>query len=193
MRLFLPLLSLAILVGPCCAAAIADGGQVRANEKHGEFQITVFTSPNPLRAGPIDVSVLIQDVETGIVHVDGTTTVELTSSDLTLPPIRAAATPEAATNKLLGAALFDLPAAGRWNARVEVTPHDESPISISFTVDAAPLLPSWLSIWPWFSWPFAVIALFVVHRGLVARRLSHRAMNVPATRHASHPSRAVVG
>ena len=44
---------------------LADGGTVRLSERQGNYRITVFTSPTPLRAGPIDLSVFVQDVTTG--------------------------------------------------------------------------------------------------------------------------------
>jgi hypothetical protein len=54
-----------LLSGPCCAVALADGGRVVVVERQGDYRISVFTSPEPLRAGPIDISVLLQDAETG--------------------------------------------------------------------------------------------------------------------------------
>ena len=172
MKLSLLLLTLLTIAGPCCAKAVADGGQVRASEVRGEFQVTVFTSPIPLRAGPIDVSVLVQRVGSGEA-VSNAVTVEITSADPKQPPLRAAATSEAATNKLLSAALFNLPAAGSWDVHVETTPPGNSPIGVSFTMDAAPPLPAWLRVWPWFGWPFAVILLFIVHRARVTSRQTH--------------------
>ncbi|HEV3259998.1 MAG TPA: hypothetical protein VG013_24230, partial [Gemmataceae bacterium] len=44
--------------------AMADGGAIRLSEQKGDYQITVFTAPTPLRAGPVDVSVLIQNAAT---------------------------------------------------------------------------------------------------------------------------------
>jgi len=40
----------------------------------------------------------------------------------------------------------------------------------AYFADAAPPLPAWLSVWPWFSWPAAVVLLFALHRWRVARR-----------------------
>src|SRR5262249_156491 len=45
--------------------ARADGGTVRLSQRAGGYQVTVFTEPTPLRAGPVDVSVLVQDAATG--------------------------------------------------------------------------------------------------------------------------------
>jgi hypothetical protein len=161
---------LVLILGACCARANADGGQIRASRQDGEYVVTVFTSPTPLRAGPIDVSVLVQNANDGTAVTDAMVTVSLTTSDPLLPPIRAAATNAAATNKLLQAAAVDLPAAGVWQVDVECALPNESPLAIAFQVDAAPPLPAWLSVWPWFSWPAVVVLLFALHRWRVARR-----------------------
>lgn len=171
------LVALTILTGPWCAFACADGGQVRVMERHGDYQLTVFTSPNPLRAGPVDVSVLVQDANTGQTITDATITIELAPRDKSLPPIRAAATTEAATNKLLRAALVELPAPGRWDVRVEcTTARDQAPIDVSFAMDCLRPLPRWLSVWPWFTWPIVAVMFFAIHRMLVARRQTHRVL-----------------
>ena len=54
----------------CAAAAAADGGRVRLRQDAGSFAITVFTAPEPLAAGTADVSVLVQDRQTGAVLLD---------------------------------------------------------------------------------------------------------------------------
>ena len=169
------LLVLALFAGSWCELAHADGGKVRVMERRGEYQLTVFTSPNPLRAGPVDISVLLQDAKTGQTVPGAAVTVELTPSDQSLPPLRAAATTADATNKLLRAALVDLPAAGRWDVRVEcMTADDQAPVDVAFTMEAAPLLPRWLSVWPWFTWPLVAVLLFAIHRTLVTRRQLQR-------------------
>ncbi len=49
-----------IVLGAATSVAWADGGAVRFLERRGDRLVTVFTSPTPLRAGPVDVSVLLQ-------------------------------------------------------------------------------------------------------------------------------------
>jgi len=39
----------------------ADGGTLRLWERAGNYKVAVFTDPTPLRAGPVDVSVFVQD------------------------------------------------------------------------------------------------------------------------------------
>lgn len=170
------LLLLAVAATAWCDRAQADGGQVRVMEGRGGYRLTVFTSPNPLRAGPTDVSVLLQDADTGEAVSDATVTVELTPADGQPAPLRALATTDAATNKLLRAALVELPSPGRWDVCVEcTTAPGRPPIAATFSMDVAPPLPEWLTVWPWFAWPAIAVALFVVHRRLVHRNQSRHA------------------
>jgi hypothetical protein len=148
----------------------ADGGAIRLSQKSGGYRIAVFTSPTPLRAGLVDVSVLVQDAVTGECVPEAQVTVRLKRPDsarfLTFP-----ATSAAATNRLFQAAFFELPGPGRWNAEVAVEgPH--GPARIEFGLEADEALPRWLELGPWFAWPTLVVGLFAVHRMLVRRRLS---------------------
>ena len=164
--------AIGILIG-FCAIARADGGQVRVMQTHGDVKLTIFTAPSPLRAGPIDVSVLLQDAHTGQTIPSADVTIELTPPNNSQPPIRASATTEAATNKLLRAALIELPSPGEWQFRVECKmPRADSLVTATFTATAAEPLPRWLTVWPWFTWPIAAVTLFAVHRALVTRHTS---------------------
>src|SRR5437879_11814676 len=85
----------------------ADGGTMRISAKKGGFLITVFTAPAPFRAGPVDISVLVQDALTGDLVPETRVTVRMAKPGqlaLEYPATRAAA-----TNKLLHAAQFELP------------------------------------------------------------------------------------
>jgi hypothetical protein len=156
-----------ITLSPCQARA--DGGTVRLRERAGAYQVTVFTAPTPLRAGPVDVSVLVQDAATGECVPEARVTVRLTargSGEVLEYP----ATAEAATNKLLRAAVFQLPEPGWWDVEVAVEgPH--GPAVVRFGVEADEPLPRWLELWPWFSWPALAVALFSLHQVLVRRRI----------------------
>jgi hypothetical protein len=162
-----------LLVGPCCAVASADGGRVVLVERMGDYQIAVFTSPEPLRAGLVDISVLLQDCATGQPITGAQVNVSVTPSDARGRPIRAVATTDAATNKLLYAALTELPDPGSWD--VEITCLAEhGPANVRFTIDADQRSTRLLNVWPWFSWPAGVVLLFGVHRLLVWRRETGR-------------------
>ena len=66
-----------VLLGAMMSIALAharqtrgDGGFLRLCERSGPYQVAVFTSPTPLRVGPVDFSVLLQDAATGTVLSD---------------------------------------------------------------------------------------------------------------------------
>jgi 5-hydroxyisourate hydrolase-like protein (transthyretin family) len=149
----------------------ADGGTVRCSERRGDRLVTIFTSPTPLRAGPVDVSVLLLDANKGTPLVDVPVVVEAASAD-SQRQITRTATNEAATNKMMRAAEIDL-TAGKWHVNVFVDDSAKrAPISFDVAV-AEPIVP-WLDTGLWIGWPFAAIGLFAVHRILARRRLRTR-------------------
>ena len=151
------------------AEARGDGGTVRLSQRAGGYQITVFTEPTPFRAGPVDVSVLVQDAATKQALPEAQVMVWVRQPARGRAAVPYPATTEAATNKLLRAALFELPEAGWWELEVAV----EGPLGpgrVRCTVEAAEPSPRWLAFWPWVSWPAFVILLFGVHQLLVRSR-----------------------
>ena len=119
----LTLLLLSSLILHPSSLARADGGAVRLREQAGDYQITVFTSPTPFRAGPVDVSVLVQDAATGECVPEARVTVRLTARE-TGEFLEYRATAEAATNKLFHAAVFPAARSGWWDMEVVVQgPH----------------------------------------------------------------------
>ena len=125
--------------------------------------MTVFTAPAPLRAGPVDVSVLVQDADTGAPVENPTVEVVLTPAGASEPAARGPATAEAATNKLFRAAQFDVPEAGRWRIDVELD-GPKGPARVGFEADVAGPLPRWVELWPWIALPVPVVLLFVAHQ-----------------------------
>jgi hypothetical protein len=170
--IFLSLL-LSSLIPPSLARA--DGGTVRLREQAGAYQVTVFTSPTPFRAGPVDVSVLVQDAA-GECVPEARVTVRLTARG-SGQVLEYPATAAAATNKLFHAAVFQLPEPGWWKVDVAV----EGPYGLArlrFEVEADQPPPRWLQLWPWFAWPALVVALFSVHR-VLARCKAPRSTTAP--------------
>jgi hypothetical protein len=147
--------------------AKADGGAVRLRGRAGGYEVAVFTSPTPLRAGPVDVSVLVQDAATRACVPDVRVSVRLTGPGAG-DPLEYPATEEAATNKLLRAAVFQLPEPGEWDIEVAIE-GPRGPALVRFRVQAEEPLPRWRDLWPWFCWPALIVALFAVHR-MRARR-----------------------
>jgi hypothetical protein len=159
--LFLPTLALASLA----AEGRGDGGMVRCSERAGPYQVTVFTAPSPLRAGPVDVSVLVQDAATGEPVPNTAVMIELTPEDRPASRARYPATHEAATNKILHAAPFELPASGRWLVEVDID-GPQGRARTRLELDAAEPLPRWVELWPWVALPALPVCLFFIHRVL---------------------------
>jgi hypothetical protein len=164
----LPIIMLLLLA----SFARADGGAMRLCERVGNYQLAVFTAPTPFRAGPVDVSVLVQDAATGECIPQEQVTLRLTAREsgrvLEYP-----ATSGAASNKLFYAADFQLPEAGWWDVEVAVDgPHGAA--HARFQVEAAEAPPRWLDLWPWFGWPVLAVALFGLHQVLVRKKRALR-------------------
>lgn len=152
------------------APARGDGGAVQIRETHGTVQVTVFTSPTPLRVGPIDVSVLVQDAATGATLTDAEIEIVVHPVDAPHRVQRRTASFEQAVNKLLRAAEFELTAPGPTEFEVIVEPAGRPSVHVRFQADVAPALPRWVAYWTWFTWPALVVALFAIRRRFGGRR-----------------------
>jgi hypothetical protein len=167
-----PILMLALLssliLGPSSPAR-GDGGALRLRQRAGGYELSVFTSPTPLRAGPVDISVLVQDASTRECLPEEQVNVCLKTSGAGRT-LKCAATTEAATNRLFHAAVFELPEPGRWDVEIAVSGR-HGPVLLRFGVEADGRAPRWRELWPWFTWPALVVALFSLHLVLVRRRI----------------------
>ncbi|MBX9581146.1 MAG: hypothetical protein K2X87_12625 [Gemmataceae bacterium] len=173
-RVFLRLaLGGGLLLGPT-AVARADGGTVRASVVAAGWRVTVFTAPTPPRAGPVDVSVLVQDAATGRPDPGHRVRVRAEPRDRSGRPVEQPATADAATNKLLVAATIDLPEPGWWAVRVRVEADGRS-AEVGFELEVGDRPPRWLSLAGWVGWPAAAVAVFAAHRALVRRKAGRRA------------------
>jgi hypothetical protein len=151
------------------AGARADGGELRYSGVKGGYRIAIFTAPVPLRAGSLDVSVLVQDAATGRARPDVPVTVSVHPASWPCCRDCRPATEEAATNKLFRAATFELIRPGRCQVEVVV---GDPPLAgpVSFEVEVGDPLPAWVELAPWVGWPIAALALSGIHRWLVSRR-----------------------
>ena len=107
-----------LFLGTWCTQAGADGGTIRLSSQQSGYQITVFTAPTPFRAGPVDISVLVQDSSTGEPMTAARVTVRISKPGQLA--LEYPATTAAATNKLFQAAQFELPEPGRWDLQVRL-------------------------------------------------------------------------
>jgi hypothetical protein len=184
-RLIAILISLgAWLILATCQKAFADGGTIRISEKRGDYRISAFTTPNPFRAGPVEISVLVQDAATGERSSDVNVSLLVAAHQRPGEIRRYPASTDAATNKLFQSSTFELPAAGSWDFEVNVE-GAHSAAKVNFDMEAADRLPRWLSMWPWFSWPFLVVLLFAAHQAFAVNPTRFRPM--PAPRRSPQP------
>ena len=179
------LLAIVLVLGGFPLAAIADGGTLRLSETQAPYRISVLTSPNPFRAGPVDVSVIIADAATGDLLPDVKVDLRLAPGADPSDVRQYQAIRGNGPNKLLHSANFALPRAGLWKVQIDVN-GPAGPANTSFEIEAADKLPRWLSLWPWFSWPFLVVGLFAVHQVLAVSRIPGRPT---PERRRSHPLR----
>jgi hypothetical protein len=163
----------ALVLAVACPPVCADGGALRLSAVQRDYRISVFTAPTPFRAGPVDISVLVQDHQTGELVPAAQVRIRMKQpgrQELAFP-----ATFETATNKLFQAAQFELPYPGSWEIQVHVDgPH--GPAEIGSQIDAAPALPGYHDLWVWIGWPAVPIVLFGVHQVLVQSAGRRRAI-----------------
>lgn len=148
-------------------AAHADGGTVRIRDDAGSLRITVFSAPEPLRAGAADLSVLLQRRDVPVLDADVVLHLE---DPAATGAIEARATHEAATNKLFYAAAVVLPVAGIWKLRVAVREAGED-FTVSGELPVEAPTPRWLTLWPYLALPPLAVLLFAAHEW----RQHHRA------------------
>ncbi|MBG83057.1 MAG: hypothetical protein CMJ40_00760 [Phycisphaerae bacterium] len=156
------ILALLLLISP---STIADSGIVRTSSVDGPYRITVFSEPTPLRVGLIDLSVMVQSLESETPVLDATISMLLEHEDETVSSMLVEATREAATNQLLYSAKLALPESGKWTVLTSVM-RDGATSSVHFDFDAGPPLPPILEMWPWFILPVIALLLIVMNQWL---------------------------
>lgn len=144
------------------ATVRGDGGTPRFSGDAGGYRVTVFTEPTPLRAGQVDVSVLLEDRQSGAIVTDVPVSISAAPASHPAAVRRQPATTRAATNRLFQAATFELPEAGRWEFGVSVG-ESSGKVTCTFTVDVAPPIPRWVEYGFWIGWPIIPIFVFALH------------------------------
>ena len=148
----------------------ADGGAVHLREESGPFVVTVFAAPEALRVGLIDMSVLIQDRETGRALLDTTVDLELQPIANTNPRFWTRATLGQAKNKLLQAVTIDVPAPGWWAVKILVRRGRED-IVLATKLLIMPAAPRLATLWPFLMIPPLAVGLFALHQKLRRSRM----------------------
>jgi len=144
-----------------------DGGAIQAMARSGEMQISVFTSPSPLVAGPVDLSILVQEAKTLATLEAAEVLVTITPRDRPYAAETHPATREQATNKLFRDCHIEL-TAGLHNVEVAVrsgAAHER----VTLAIDVGPPPTRAAAFWPWFSWPAIPLSLLLAHIFLAGR------------------------
>lgn len=131
----------------------------------GPFVVTLFTTPDPLRADDADFSVALERASSGALVNDADVMLILTPAEGERGRIELQATRAAATSAFLQAADVKLPHAGSWKVTVAVRQGSESG-ECSTMLDVLPKSPLGGQIfWEILLVPFLVV-LFAVHQWL---------------------------
>jgi hypothetical protein len=148
--------------------ALGDGGAIQMRRDAPPFLITVFSSPNPPREGPTDISVLVQDRESLAPVLDAQVSLQL-NSEAGGFRFDASANQGQASNKLLYAANVTLNTPGAWDCTVFVKRGDTR-VRIAGTIVVAPAEAGPAAYWTFVAAVPVVIALFALHQVLLWRR-----------------------
>jgi hypothetical protein len=158
------------------AFAFADGGKIQFQRKAGAFNITLFSSPSPVRVGRTDFSVMVQNTASSDPILNADVRLHFVQRGAnSIAEVSAPARHEKATNKLLYAAPVDLNSTGSWRVEVSVQTARDSAL-VTGDLDVLPPEPPLLAHWPYFAALPVVAFLFVLNQRLKRRR---RAVNRP--------------
>jgi hypothetical protein len=158
------------LLAATALVAYADGAHIALHATSGDYTITVFTAPDPLVAGPVDISVLVQDRATDTVLGDARVTATLSGVG---EPLHLDLTHVAASNKLLLAANPVLDAAGSYNLQFQVERPEAPAASFSVTLPVSANHRRRTTLLFSLALPLAAILLFLVNQQ-VKRKASLR-------------------
>lgn len=166
--------------------ARADGGAVQLQSPAGPFQVTVFSEPGLIRAGLVDLSVLVQASPHGEAILDADVTLGLSPLENTTADQKAAWTVPACINDadqeltrikvnrsrgpnlLLYSTLVRIPTQGKWQLSVLV--HYKNTIGMTQTVlEVRPPASPWVNYWHLFAFPPAVIIGFLMRQRILQK------------------------
>lgn len=152
------------------AASWADGGTLVLRRQAGPSIISVFSSPEPLRVGVADVSVMVQQAsdQSPILNANVKVRAAQARPD-SIAEVIAPATHAQATNKLLYVGQLSLPSSGLWKLAVDVQTQTGR-AEVTGELRVLPPQPPLLAYWPYVALVPALALLFVLNRWLKKRR-----------------------
>jgi hypothetical protein len=185
MRPALNLIRAFVLLVLVAKTAFADGGAIRLQTDTGAFHVTVFTQPPILAAGPVDITVLIQNRKDLAPIMDAAVTFDLIPLEPNgekswMPPCCSVSASPALSgiparlnhgeNRLLYGAVVQIPHSGNWKLKIDLRRASEAS-AVETVMNVAPPLPPPLAYWHLFALPGVCAGAFAIHRiALRARR-----------------------
>jgi len=161
-------MSCVVIAGMACTTVTkADGGALQFMRSAGPFAIAVFTTPSPLRAGQVEISLMIQSTENQQPMLDCVAHVQLHKEGART--IGSEATHRVAQNKLFYAAPMNVTESGVWELEVAIRQGKNS-ASVTGPITVAPSTPVLLGYWRSLAVPPVFISLFALNQWLKRRR-----------------------
>ena len=131
--------------------ALADGGAIQLRKQAGDFLVTLFSEPTPVRVGKADLSVLCERTDSKQAVTDAQVLIHLRrpGSGGTIMEIALPAKRSESKNGLLYAAVANLTEPGKWPVRIDVrTGSDEA--MVTGIMEVLPSQPAIVTYWPFF-------------------------------------------
>ncbi len=162
--------SIIVLAFLCPGFLLADGGTLLLRQHAGPLIISIFSTPEPLRVGSGDISVMVQKSEDKSTVLDATVKLHLTHTTPDgISEVFVPATHAKATNKLLYASQVNLAAEGSWKL-VSTVNSKVGNAEVAANIDVMPPEPRILAYWPYFAVVPVIIILFAMNQWLKAKR-----------------------
>jgi len=174
----LRMLSLLVL---SASSALADGEVVVESQLAGSWRVTLLASPWPLRAGPAEFSVLVQDAISGQPVADAEIALEVRPPTSSMSPptlLRLSGVRGRGANPLFHSARLKLSTTGPWTLRVRVS-EPALPSLAAVEVEVAPEASLFARHGIALSLPLLGVGLFCLHQWLSARRVARDASSNP--------------
>jgi hypothetical protein len=143
----------------CAGLIYADGGRVLAEKQAGAYRVVLFGNPSPLRAGPVDLSLFLEQAEKSGPVLDAVVSLRLNKLSRPTPELAwkeggcvtpgqaVSASQGHAGNGLLYSALLGIPEPGLWELGVSISREGKTDL-VSFELPVDRALPPMLTWWP---------------------------------------------
>ena len=168
-HLWLALLLIALSASTPSQVVRADDGVVLWQRTTGPFTVTLFSTEAPLRPGPADISILLERPGGHSPVMDAQVFIKLEHEAGAI--INAEATHSQARNKLLYCSLINLPEAGLWKMRLNVSRGSER-AEVRGDLAVARPQPMLLSYWKLISFPPVIMIFFIINQWLRRSRVT---------------------